>query len=121
MSKFAEAKAKLNDLFATFGALALGVWFTLFFATWGGFYLAIRAGFSPEGALAGAGTLGAAYAATQVTKPARIVATVVVTPVLGGIWSRMRGLPDAPPPGTPSMPHAKPSSAPSADATPRGE
>lgn len=90
---WAQLKARYQTLLTEYGYGAFGVWFAVFFTTWFGFYLAISNGMQLEGAAASAGTIGGAYAATQLTKPVRLVATLVLTPIVVGGWRRMRGLP----------------------------
>ncbi len=84
-----------------FGPIAFITWFGIFFLTWGGFILAIQFGLdvgqdaadasSEGGALETTGVVGAAYLATQLTKPLRIAATFALTPVLHAAWMRLRG------------------------------
>lgn len=81
-------KAKLEKLLAEYGPIALVLWFALFGLTWTGFAIAIQRGFEVEGAASTAGVWGAAYLATQVTKPVRIAATLALTPLVGRIWKR---------------------------------
>jgi hypothetical protein len=90
---WASLKARYQQLLSDYGYGAFGVWFTIFLATWGGFYVGIQTGMELEGAAASAGTIGGAYVMTQATKPIRIVATLVLTPIVVGGWRRMRGLP----------------------------
>jgi hypothetical protein len=85
-------KARYTALVDAYGRVAIGTWFSLFALTLGGFYVAIEAGFRPEGTAAGLGTFGMAYAATQVTKPARLLATLVLTPLVArGLGRRPAG------------------------------
>jgi hypothetical protein len=60
-----------------------------------GFALAIQLGFETESTAGTLGTWGAAYVATQLTKPLRLAATVLITPVLGAFLRRFRR-PEAP-------------------------
>jgi hypothetical protein len=94
-------KLSLSDRFkallAEWGPLLLVVWFGLFGIVLVGFVLAIQLGFEVESTGGFLGTLGAAYVATQLTKPLRLVATVVITPALGAFLRRFRrsGEPEA--------------------------
>ena len=81
---------RVKALAAEYGPIAVVVYLMIFASTLGGFTLAIRAGFQPEGAVAGAGTLTGAYVATKVTQPLRIAATAVLTPIAARIWSKVR-------------------------------
>ena len=69
-------------LLAEYGRVAIFVYLTLFVITWTGFAIAIAAGAGAEGVGEGVGTIAAAWLATKVTQPVRIVATLVITPVL---------------------------------------
>lgn len=83
--------ARLKQLFADYGPVAVAIYFTLFFGVLIGIYLAINAGWAPEGVAGNAGAWTAAYLATKLTQPLRIGATVVLTPVVGRLWPRNGG------------------------------
>lgn len=87
---------RLKALVAEWGALLAVVWFSLFAIVLVGFALAIQLGFQTQSTAGTLGTWGAAYVATQLTKPLRLAATVVITPALGAFLRRFRR-PDAPP------------------------
>lgn len=96
---------RLSDHFAEYGAVAIVVYFTIFFATWAGMTLAIRSGVSVDGAAGETGSIGAAYVATKLTQPLRILVTLAITPFAAMLWDRIRGrskpapeLPPADPP-----------------------
>lgn len=76
---------------AEYGAVALIVYLTIFSLVLGGFWLAIRAGWSPKSVVGDVGTFTAAYLATKVTQPARIAATLAVTPFVARLVERVRG------------------------------
>ena len=78
-------------LLAEYGAAAVVVYFTIFFAVLGGFWLAIRMGWRPTGAAGNVGTFAAAYIATKLTQPLRIGATVLLTPIVARVYERLRG------------------------------
>lgn len=101
------AIAKLKAFFAEYGPLGVVVWFSIFFGTWGAFFLLLNAGVDLGGWLSGgdgsgffgrflkAGGVGAlAYGATQVVKPIRFVATFAITPPLHRLLQRVRGTQD---------------------------
>lgn len=88
-----KRKGKLQALFAEYGAIAVGTYLSIFALTLAGFSAAIGFGFEVEGMAAGAGTFGAAYLATKLTQPLRIGATLLMTPVVAGVWHRFRGKP----------------------------
>lgn len=81
-----------------YGQLAFYVYFAIFAIVIVGFALAIRLGFRSEGAAATAGTWGAAWVATKLTQPLRIAATLVLTPVIGGLLRKRKK------PGSPGEP-----------------
>jgi hypothetical protein len=89
-------KKTVQNLLTEYGTVALIVYFVIFFAVLGGFWLGIRFGWRPTSAAGSAGTLAAAYVATKLTQPIRIAATVVITPVVAKIYERVRGRSAAP-------------------------
>lgn len=106
-------KTRYGALVEQFGQIALYTYLGLFAATWVGFWLAIRLGFEPEGVAGGAGTVGAAYLATKLTQPVRIVATLVVTPIVAAALGHRGHAGGVPAPGSPpstSPPQEPPSS-----------
>ncbi|MCP4915500.1 MAG: FAM210 family protein [Proteobacteria bacterium] len=101
MERLGELKAKLQEGLEKYGPIAAIVWFTLFFGTWGGIYIALNAGVDMIGVFAeygidmdgAAGTTGlvmVAYALSQVTKPIRIVAFLALTPPIAHWWTRRK-------------------------------
>ena len=86
-------KKTVQNLLAEYGTVAVVVYFTIFFGTLFGFWLAIRFGWRPSSAAGTMGTWAAAYIATKLTQPIRIAATLVITPFLAKLYERMRGRP----------------------------
>lgn len=80
--------ARFQLLLKKYGWVALGIHFSLFFLAIGGFSLAIGLGLDVGGVSGTAGTLGAAYAAAQVIKPLRFMATLVLTPLVARLLGR---------------------------------
>lgn len=80
--------AKLKQILAEYGPIAVAIYLTLFFAVLVGIYMAINAGWAPEGIAGNAGAWTAAYLATKLTQPLRIGATVLLTPIVGRLWQR---------------------------------
>ncbi|WP_232293225.1 hypothetical protein [Stigmatella aurantiaca] len=72
-------------LVVEYGPLAIIINFALLFLTVAGFFVAIQLGFQAEGSGATAGSLAAAYAASQVVKPFRFAAVFALTPLVGRI------------------------------------
>ena len=89
-------KQRFDALLAEYGKFVLIVYFTVFGLTLAGFAVAIAAGVEVESAKGGAGVLGAAYVATKLTQPVRILITLVLTPVIAKLWAKIR--PPKPPP-----------------------
>jgi hypothetical protein len=81
---------RLKALIAEWGVLFFFVWFGLFGVVLVGFALAIKSGLRVESTAGAWGTWGAAWVATQLTKPLRFGATLVITPALGALLKRFR-------------------------------
>ena len=84
-------KKTVQALLAEYGTVAVVVYFVIFFAVLGGFWLAIRLGWQPSSAAGSVGTFAAAYVATKITQPLRIAVTLVVTPFVARLYERVRG------------------------------
>src|SRR4051812_21787579 len=104
-------RKSFQKLLAEYGAIAVVVYFTIFFATWIGAWAAIqrgvnlaalaaRFGFSSNGIVANLGAWTAAYIFTKLLQPVRIGVTLLLTPLLARVWERTRGAkrPDEPAP-----------------------
>ena len=83
-----------KQLLSEYGPVAVAVYFTIFFAVLAGFWAAVRFGWRPESAAGSVGAFGAAYIATKLTQPLRIVATVALTPLVARVYERVRGRPN---------------------------
>lgn len=94
---------RLKALVAEWGPLLAVVWFALFAIVLVGFALAIQLGFETESTAGTLGTWGAAYVATQLTKPLRLAATVLITPALGAFLRRFRRPCEPPAPAEPAL------------------
>jgi len=84
-------KKTVQALLAEYGTVAVIVYFVIFFAVLGGFWLAIRLGWQPSSTVGSVGTFAAAYIATKLTQPLRIGVTLVITPFIARLYERMRG------------------------------
>ena len=84
-------KKTVQHLLAEYGTVAVIVYFVIFFAVLGGFWLAIRFGWRPSSAAGSVGSFAAAYIATKLTQPLRIGATLVITPFIAKLYERLRG------------------------------
>lgn len=90
-------KDRFKTLLAEYGKVAMIIYFSIFGLVFLGFAVAIRMGVEVESAAGNAGTLGAAYVATKLTQPLRILATLVLTPIVGKLVERFVSKPSPPP------------------------
>jgi hypothetical protein len=87
-TRLAALSTRLQALMEEYGGVALAVWMVLFISTIAASYAAIKLGFQVETAAGSASTLAAAYAFTLLTKPARAVATLALTPLVARFTRR---------------------------------
>lgn len=90
-------KERLQTLLAEYGTVAIVIYFGIFALVFAGFAISIRFGVQVDSAAGTAGTLGAAYLATKLTQPLRILATLVLTPIVGKLVKRFWPAPKPPP------------------------
>ena len=90
-SKLAGLLTRFRDLVLEYGVIALVVHYVIFALVIVGFWAAIRAGWQSTGAAGSVGSWTAAYVATKLTQPIRIIATVAVTPFIARIYERVTG------------------------------
>ena len=83
----------LKNIAVEYGSIAVVVYLAIFALVLVGFWAAIRFGWSSSSTAANVGAWTAAYIATKVTQPLRIVATVAVTPLIARIFSRTSSAP----------------------------
>ncbi|HVJ19870.1 MAG TPA: DUF1279 domain-containing protein [Polyangiaceae bacterium] len=83
-------KERLKALLAEYGRVAIWTYFVLFGLVLTGFAIAISAGVEVESAQGHAGVLGAAWVATKLTQPLRILATLALTPIVARVGERLR-------------------------------
>lgn len=95
---------RMKAMLAEYGGLALTIYLILFAAVLAGFAVAISLGFETESAAGSAGILGAAWLATKVTQPLRILATLAITPLVARGLKRLRARKPARPLATPPHP-----------------
>jgi hypothetical protein len=79
----------LTSLLAEYGRVALYTYLSLFVLVFAGFAAAIFAGVQVEGSAGNAGVVGAAYVATKVTQPLRILGTLALTPLVAALLKRL--------------------------------
>jgi hypothetical protein len=80
----------IKKILTEYGPVAAVVYLTLFTLVISGFMLAFQFGWRPESITARVGIFTAAYVATRLTQPLRIIATAAITPVAVRIWERFR-------------------------------
>jgi hypothetical protein len=85
-------KERFKTLLADCAVLAIIVYFSIFFACLAGFAVLLHLGFDVKGAGGNAGVLAGAWAATKLTQPIRIMATLALTPPLERALRRAPGL-----------------------------
>jgi hypothetical protein len=83
----------IQNIFVEYGAVAVVVYFAIFFLVIFGFWAAIRFGWQPSSAAGSVGIWTAAYIATKLTQPLRIIATLAVTPLVAKMYERVTGRP----------------------------
>ena len=84
-------KKTAQKLLAEYGIVAVIVYFVIFFAVLGAFWLAIRFGWQPSSTAGSVGSFAAAYIATKITQPLRIAATLLVTPFIARLYELVTG------------------------------
>lgn len=84
-------RTTLKAVLTEYGTTALVLYLVIFALVLGASYLAISAGWAPEGAVGKTGTFAAAYLVTKLTQVLRIAATVALTPIVARVYDRMRG------------------------------
>lgn len=78
-----------EKLLAEYGTIAVVVYFAIFFLVLFGFWAAISFGWKPSTTTGTVGVWTAAYIATKLTQPLRIVATLAITPLVAKIHDRI--------------------------------
>jgi hypothetical protein len=78
--------AKLKSLIAEYGSLAIYTYLALFALVLAGFTLAIATGLKVDSSVGKLGVLGAAWVATKLTQPIRIVASIALTPLVAQLF-----------------------------------
>ena len=89
----------MKEIFAEYGTVAIVLYLTIFATTLAGFAVAISFGVAPDSTAGSVGTFAAAWLATKLTQPLRILATLALTPLVAGGLKRLRRKPDASTPG----------------------
>ncbi len=94
-------KERLTTLLNEYGRVAIIIYFTIFALVLSGFAVAIKFGVEVDSAAGTAGTIGAAWVATKLTQPLRILATLVLTPIVAKLIERFAPPKPKPPPSIP--------------------
>ena len=84
---------RLKKVIDQYGRVAVITYFSIFGLVLAGFAIAVHLGVQLEGTSGAMGTLGIAYAATKVSQPPRILATLVLTPILGRLFGSPKTTP----------------------------
>jgi hypothetical protein len=79
----------LKNILAEYGAIAVVVYLTIFFAVLFSLWAAIHLGWQPASLTGNVGAFTAAYLATKVTQPLRIAATLALTPLVAKLYERI--------------------------------
>ena len=88
-------RERLEVLMKENAKVAIPLYFGIFALTLAGFAIAIGAGVKVESTAGTAGLLGAAWLATKLTQPLRILGTLVLTPLVAQVWKRFQKPPQA--------------------------
>ena len=83
-------KERLQKALLEYGSLGVWVYFAIFALVLVGFATAIGFGIEVESSAGTAGTWGAAYVATKLTQPLRILATLAITPIVVQVARRLK-------------------------------
>lgn len=86
-----SVRKTIQNMLVEYGAVAVVVYFVIFFLVIFGFWAAIRFGWQPSSAAGTVGTWTAAYIATKLTQPLRVIATLAVTPLVAKVYERVTG------------------------------
>jgi len=81
-------KARFKLLLATYGRWFLGVYLALSVLAYVGFFIALKAGFRPDGVGESVGTFVAAWLASKVTQPVRLAVAAAATPFVARLFQR---------------------------------
>jgi hypothetical protein len=81
----------IQNMLVEYGAVAVVVYFVIFFLVIFGFWAAIRFGWQPSSAAGSVGVWTAAYIATKLTQPLRVIATLAITPLVAKLYERVTG------------------------------
>jgi hypothetical protein len=83
-------RERLKRLLAEYGKLAIYIYIAIFAFVLVGFALAIQMGIRVDSAAGKAGIWGAAWVATKVVQPLRILATLALTPLVAQLLRRRK-------------------------------
>lgn len=86
-----SVRKTIQNMLVEYGAVAVVVYFVIFFLVIFGFWAAIRFGWQPSSAAGTVGIWTAAYIATKLTQPLRVIATLAVTPLVAKVYERVTG------------------------------
>jgi hypothetical protein len=81
-------KERLTQLLEEYGKVAFGVWAVIALLVFGGTAAALQLGMDIQSTQGTAGTWAGAYLVYQLTKPLRLAAVVVLTPLVARLLRR---------------------------------
>ena len=81
----------IQNMLVEYGAVAVVVYFVIFFLVIFGFWAAISFGWQPASVAGTMGVWTAAYIATKLTQPLRVIATLAITPLVAKVYERVTG------------------------------
>lgn len=81
-------KERLTRLLEEYGKVAFGVWAVIAVLVFGGSALALQLGMDIQSTQGTAGTFAGAYVVYQLTKPLRLAAVILLTPLVARLLRR---------------------------------
>lgn len=88
MSWWEQNKARFDELKRAYGKVAIGTYLVLWIGVLVGYAVAFKLGYTVEGFDGTGSLLFGSWVAAKVTQPARIAATVVLTPFVAKVLRR---------------------------------
>ncbi len=88
MEWWIQTKKRWVEMKAEYGRVAIGTYLTMWILVLAAYFLAIKMGMEVQGAGEAGGALLGAWVAAKVTQPARIVLTIVLTPMVARVIRR---------------------------------
>jgi hypothetical protein len=86
-----SVRKTIQNMLVEYGAVAVVVYFVIFFLVIFAFWATIRFGWQPASVAGTMGVWTAAYIATKLTQPLRVIATLAITPLVAKMYERITG------------------------------